>query len=278
MSLDVDTTDTRTRRFTNAGNSCYINATLQALFAVPPVQRLYGEAGLNRHLSGGCKRDDGQIDGDLSIAITYREARSASKKLQPMFPQMFLDNFYDGNQDDASIFFQQFSNSHRCVAPRLVDLLEGRDRPLGKCGTCAQSRTLAGSENFTTLSIPMQTGGHLFYAVQDAVDHYFRWEDVDFGIDCSHCPRRAVSSQRRHRLESYPQVLCSVLMRWIEHENAVSGHNVHMTRQLSIGGKRYNLCSGVVQRGNAHDGHYWSICRHTVNQEDTWWCTTMLQN
>ena len=54
-------------------------------------------------------------------------------------------------------------------------------------------------------------------------------------------------------------------------ENAVSGHNVHMTRQLLIAGKRYNLCSVVVQRGNAHDGHYWSICRHTVNQEDTWW-------
>ena len=111
MSLDFATTDTRTRRFTNAGNSCYINATLQALFAVPPVQRLYGEAGLNRHLSGGCKRDDGQIDGDVSIAITYREARLASKRLDPMFPQAFLDNFYDGTQDDASVF----SNSFRTV-------------------------------------------------------------------------------------------------------------------------------------------------------------------
>ena len=119
MSLDFATTDTRTRRFTNAGNSCYINATLQALFAVPPVQRLYGEAGLNRHLSGGCKRDDGQIDGDLSIAITYREARSALKKSEPMFPQIFLDNFYDGRQNDASVFF---SNSFRIaiVASPLV--------------------------------------------------------------------------------------------------------------------------------------------------------------
>ena len=121
MSLDFDTTDTRTRRFKNAGNSCYINATLQALFAVPPVQRLYERADLKHHLSGGCKRDDGQIDGDVSIAITYREARSASKKLVPMYPQIFLDNFYDGSQDDASAFFQQFSNSHRCVAPRLVE-------------------------------------------------------------------------------------------------------------------------------------------------------------
>ena len=146
MSLDFDTTDTRTRRFKNAGNSCYINATLQALFAVPPVQRLYGGANLNRLLSGGCKRDDGQIDVDLSMAITYREARSASKKLEPMYPQIFFDNFYDGNQDDASVFFQQFSNSHRCVAPRLVEFFEGRDRPLGKCGTCAQSRTMAGFE------------------------------------------------------------------------------------------------------------------------------------
>ena len=61
--------------------------------------------------------------------------------------------------------------------------------------------------------------------------------------------------------------VCLVLMRWMEDENAVSGHNVHMTRQLLLGGKRYNLCSVVVQRGNAHDGHYWSICRHTVTHE-----------
>ena len=139
MSLAVDTTDTRTRRFTNAGNSCYINATLQALCAVPPVQRLYAGADLSCHLSEGCKRDDGQIDGDISIAITYREARSALKKSEPMFLQIFVDHFYDGSQDDASVFFQQSSNSHRCGAPRLVELCEGRDRPLGKCGTCSQS-------------------------------------------------------------------------------------------------------------------------------------------
>ena len=90
--MDFDTADTRTRRFSNAGNSCYINATLQALFAVPPVQRLYGEASQNRHLSRGCKRDDGQIDGDVSIAITYREARLASKRLDPMLIQMLLNN------------------------------------------------------------------------------------------------------------------------------------------------------------------------------------------
>ena len=84
--MQFDAMDTRTRRFTNAGNSCYINATLQALFAVPSVQRLYAGADLTRHLSEGCKRDDGQIDGDISIAITYREARSALKKSEPMFP------------------------------------------------------------------------------------------------------------------------------------------------------------------------------------------------
>ena len=84
--MQFDAMDTRTRRLVNAGNSCYINATLQALFAVPSVQRLYAGADLTRHLSEGCKRDDGQIDGDISIAITYREARSVSKK----YPYAYL--------------------------------------------------------------------------------------------------------------------------------------------------------------------------------------------
>ena len=64
--MQFDAMDTRTRRFTNAGNSCYINATLQALFAAPPVHRLYAGADVTRHVSEGCKRDHGQIDGDSS--------------------------------------------------------------------------------------------------------------------------------------------------------------------------------------------------------------------
>ena len=89
MSLDFDATDTRTRRFRNAGNSCYINATLQALFAVPPVQRLYEKADLSRLLPSGDIRDDGRIDGDLCVATVYQEARSATRKSQPMYPQIF---------------------------------------------------------------------------------------------------------------------------------------------------------------------------------------------
>ena len=46
---------------------------------------------------------------------------------------------------------------------------------------------------------------------------------------------------------------------------------MRMTRQLKIDHQRYSLCSVVIQRGHARAGHYWSICRHTVNQEDTWW-------
>ena len=104
MSLDFDATDTRTRRFRNAGNSCYINATLQALFAVPPVQRLYDKADLSGLLPGGDVRDDQRIDGDICIANVYREARSATRKSQPMYPQKFW-TFYHGVQDDASAFF-----------------------------------------------------------------------------------------------------------------------------------------------------------------------------
>ena len=110
MSLDFDATDTRTRRFRNAGNSCYINATLQALFAVPPVQRLYEKADLSRLLPGGDIRDDGRIDGDICVATVYREARSATKKLQPMYPNIF-GHFIRGRKMMPALF----SNSFRTV-------------------------------------------------------------------------------------------------------------------------------------------------------------------
>ena len=98
MLCDFDAKDSRTRRFRNAGNSCYINATVQALFAVPPVQRLYAGAELSGHLSGGNTRADGRIDGDIGIANVYREARSATRKSQPMYPHFFWRDFTKGHK------------------------------------------------------------------------------------------------------------------------------------------------------------------------------------
>ena len=104
-----------------------------------------------------------------------------------MYPQFFLERFHENLPDDASDFFQQLTNSSRCIAPRLVGLLGGRDRPLGKCGACGQVRDLAGFEDFTSLCIPVQAAGRSLKSVQEAVDHYFEWEDVDYGIDCHAC-------------------------------------------------------------------------------------------
>ena len=118
--------------------------TLQALFAVPPVQLLYEKADLSGLLPGGDVRDDQRI-GEICIANVYREARSATRKLQPMYPQDFLDRFSYGMQEDAS-HFHMFSNSHICFAPRLLGLLEGVDGPLGKCGACAHERQLTREE------------------------------------------------------------------------------------------------------------------------------------
>ena len=133
-------------------------------------------------LLGGDLRDDQRIDGDICIANVYREARSATRKLQPMYPQDFWTDFIMGCKRMPTIF-QMFSNSHICFAPRLLGLLQGVDRPLGKCGACAHERQLT-REEFTTLSIPVEVEGHPLKSVQDALDHFFRWEDVDFGIEC----------------------------------------------------------------------------------------------
>ena len=96
MWEEEDATDSRTRRFSNVGNSCYINATLQALFSLPPVQQLYEQGPLSTASSHGYIRDDGRFDGDLCIAAVYREARSTSKMSEPTLPQSLLDFLYWG--------------------------------------------------------------------------------------------------------------------------------------------------------------------------------------
>ena len=150
ISPDFDLTDTRTRRFGNVGQSCFINATLQALFAVPPVQRLYEGIEATLPSSEGNQREDGRIDVDRHLARVYREARSVRGNAQPMLPQFFLDRFYHGIPEDAQTFFQELSDGFDCIAPRLKTLLQGRDRPLGKCGMCARVRPFFSCEEFFT--------------------------------------------------------------------------------------------------------------------------------
>ena len=244
MSSAFDATDTRTRRFRNVGNSCYINSILQALFAVPPVQRLYESEDLNCDFSEGMRRDDGRNDGDIACARVYREARAAARRGEPMKPQVFLDLFYKGNQDDASTFLQLFLDSSHCFAPRLMELFQGRDRPLSKCGACGQTRDLTGVEDLTTLSVSVQTQGRPMRSMQEAIDHFFTWEEVDFDIDCHpDCRGRNRRNHIRHRLEAHPQVLCMLPKRWVGDENHVSNHKVHLTRRLQIDDNAYDPVS-----------------------------------
>ena len=75
-----------TRPFQNIGNSCYLNATLQALFAVPSVQRVLEE-------QFGFYDLDEELNHDMLLAMTFADAKWDQEGGAPMEPGCLLERF-----------------------------------------------------------------------------------------------------------------------------------------------------------------------------------------
>ena len=198
--------DTRTRPLRNVGNSCYINACLRALFALPPVRRLYESDHRWCSLTEQARLEDGRYDCDVVLATLFREARSATPGSEAMVPQLLLELCYNGQQSDAGEFLlSQVSDGDECAAPRLASLFRGRARAQAGCSLRGQVRNLHATEEFTSISLAIVTREHrALETLQEALDNHLSWEHVEFWPEARPCRADCVApllhSQMRQRL------------------------------------------------------------------------------
>ena len=286
--------DEKPRPFYNLGLSCFINASLTALFGPQAfrdtLSRIFhtDEERLRTHLwpvavslSGTHQESPAEpaITHEERLAITLAASLRAPTDLDPILrgrsivPYLFTKHFYNGVQEDANEFLQTSMND--ISAPRLHAQCQGMDRPILRCRDCQRERA-SEPEWFNWLNLSLEHDRRLHRTVQDALNAHLEPEllqDRDFQFRCTNpeCQSTRLPYKTSH-FNVLPQVLCIQLKRWRSHrvQDALL-HDVQCDEELLCQNAVYVRRSIVCHQGSTpKSGHY--TCRlHYPSRNGDWW-------
>ena len=232
----------------NLGASCFINASLQSLLAVPALRAA---------IATGTE----PLETALGSILHKLESRRG-----PVVPTEITGLFYRGRQEDAAEFLVVLFSE----CPALHPCLRGLEVPLLRCQHCPYERSMH-PEEFLTLQLTL-VADTLLTSVQEALDHYVSYTELrrDFRDWCCTNPE-CISAEKaldppvaQSRVRLWPEVLSINLKRW-DGIHSVVGHKIHCNDTVVLGGTVYRLQSLVTHIGRqASSGHYVAYTR----QED----------
>lgn len=280
--------DTRPLPFKNAGASCYISATLQALFGIEEVRADCRD--LSEHCSHQLQQrlrsmdhkrqetldlpdmmlEDGRLDGDQLLALTWLACtRLMSASLHFIFPHLFLRScFYDGGHADPHEFLKGVLDGASCGAPRISVAFRGIQTTCIQCPSCSVEKIVGSLDHFTSLEVDVHDGDAALLTLPSCLEAHFKGRPVDSSYQwrgCLACGERSGRPTTKLQLTYKPPVLCIMLKRWVE-QAAYRTHNVHLPDELMLDGVTYSFSGVVVYQGDRRGkfGHYWAVVPHGV--------------
>ncbi|KXJ68745.1 hypothetical protein RP20_CCG001877 [Aedes albopictus] len=269
--------------FTNVGNTCYLNSTLQALFHVPAIA--------NWLLSDKAHREhcDDNVNGQGCIICAMAKTLLASQNNQGSIkPYMVVSKLRSvckhltpGRQEDAHEFLRYLVEAmEKCYLARfknskeldqyskettpLNQILGGYLRSEVKCLNCKHVSTTF--QHFEDLLLDIRKVS----SIEEALQTYFALERLEeMQYKCEACKKK-VAATKQFSLERAPSALCIQLKRFSMMGGKINKHVELKTRldltpyssktAVSNGKLTYKLASMVTHLGSTqHCGHYTAI-------------------
>ncbi|CAE7381940.1 pif1 [Symbiodinium microadriaticum] len=174
----------------NLGASCYLNASLQSMFAIPELDIALQQGG---------------NDVADRLARVYTDWRTAT---EPFRPTPLTDIYYRNRQEDAHFFLLQLLDEvkqHDGIQ-HVAQTLMGVECPRLRCQHCGWQRD-AVRINFTCLQLELPSENAPFTTVEKLLqNHLSHITLLEQGLDSFQCPHGECTRAGRHKEMSWREV------------------------------------------------------------------------
>jgi ubiquitin carboxyl-terminal hydrolase 17 len=265
----------------NLGNTCFMNATLQSLFAVssfrnkllsrkPPTTSYAIETTMLDDMTSIVHQmHQASVSSSSSSSVSPTESRQVLAKLE----------FNNGKQHDASEFLRKLFNMMlEEVPPGEVNLIKSifgfETVGVVRCDECQQQSVTKESSLDLSLEIPSHltssesTGSIISF--DQLISNYFKATPLvgDALYQCDSCQKLTTAKRTTH-ITFFPSSLVITLNRF--RYDPMTGnkikimHNILISETLTISTEKFILDSLIVHTGSSVDGgHYYAFSRLPV--------------
>jgi ubiquitin C-terminal hydrolase len=245
-----------TKGFTNLGNTCFYNATLQAIFRcgdlMTALRNYQGQNELLRYLKITIEdyflKENVETIGPVLLLRSYRQMNAG-----------FIQGTQADGEECLTYFLDNFDMATRNEGINITEMFNCNMASQLTCPNCNSVSINNSHEKLITLPIKSYNN------FNDAFSNFLGDETLDdenlWG--CENCKIK-VAAKKRLIIRSNPKYLFIALKRfeheWIPHINKIKTtkitNDVAMSDQITVNDVNYNLKGCVFHMGGLNGGHY----------------------